>query len=454
MSIKNFLDESKFNNFHLKLLLWCVFIITLEGYNLAVYGSIIPLIMKEWTLSPTDLGVIGSYGIFGLMSGAIVLSPFSEKFGHKKVLIFSFVSYTVFITISAFAPNAQIFAWCRFLGGIGFGGALPITVGLLSEYAPKTIKNVAITLALCGYQFGGILAPLMGIVFIPITGWRSIIWFAAIPLLLLPILIKSIPESARFLIKRGEFAELESTLAKIDANYKNRITDEEYKLYDKNEAALEENNGKVPLIALFKNNLALSTVLFCIMYFMGILVINFLITWLPGLMVYQGLSLSLGLYVSIFLNVGTVIGTVAWSTYADRKGLSKKLLILLYILGAASLGFMGMPSNVIILFLLIALTGFFFFAAHSLLSAFVSQYYPDNVRSTGVGFGLGIGQLGGVIAPTLGGALIAYDVPISSCFMLFALPGIICTIALLIVKKKSKVVTVNPAQSNISPAKT
>lgn len=440
-SIKDFLDESKFNRFHLSLLSWCLLIVTLEGYNLAVFGSVIPLMMKEWGLSATEIGVIGSYGLFGMMSGAIFLSSLADRFGHKKILIFSVVLFSLSITVSALAPNPQIFAWCRLLGGIGFGGALPTIISLLAEYAPKTSKHRAITIALSGYQVGGILAPLMGIVFISSFGWRSVIWFAAIPLILLPFIIKSIPESPQFLIKKGKLDVLDSTLTKINANYKYGLTEESV-------ASAEVNVEKVPIVRLFKNKLAFSTILFCIMYFMGLLVINFLITWLPNLIVHAGYPLSSGLYVTIFLNAGTILGTVCWGIFADKQGLSKKLLIVLYSLGACFLALMGIKSNVIFLYVLVAGTGFFLFSAHSLLSAFVSQYYPDDVRSTAVGFGTGIGQFGGVLAPTLGGIFISLNLSMTTCFIMFALPGICAALSLILMKGRSKA---NEPTANLEP---
>lgn len=428
-SIKNILDESKFNRFHLYLLLWCLFIISFEGYDLAVYGSVVPLITKEWGLSPIQAGVIGSYGLFGMMFGSIFLSLLADKFGQKKLLIVSVIAFSIFTTLSAFAPNAEFFAWCRFLAGIGFGGALPIVISLLTEYIPKSSKNKAITIALCGNQVGGILAPLMGILLISSLGWRSILWFAAIPLLLLPFIIKHIPESSHFLLKKGKLDVLETTLNKINANYNLSSIEESFKN--------EVNTKEAPIIRLFKNKLALSTTLFCVMYFMGLLMIYGLNTWLPNLMLNAGFPLSSGLSFAIFLNVGTIIGTVFWGIIADKKG-SKKLLIILYSLGAIFLALIGIKGNIFLLYLLITATGFCLLSAHSLLNAFVSQYYPDDIRSTGVGFGNGIGRLGGVLGPTLGGILLATNSPATICFIVFALPGIFAALSLLLIKNNSK----------------
>ncbi|MEH7116615.1 aromatic acid/H+ symport family MFS transporter [Neobacillus vireti] len=426
-SIKNILDECKFNRFHLGLLLWCLLFVSFEGYDLVVYGSVVPFLTKEWNLSPIEAGVIGSYGLFGMMFGSIILSLLADRFGRKSIIIVSVAFFSIFTTISGFATEAQLFSWCRFLAGVGFGGTLPTVISLLTEYIPKSSKNKSITIALCGNQVGGILAPLIGVLVFASLGWRPVLWFSAIPLFLIPIILKYLPESPQFLIRKGKLDVLKATLTKIDPNYQDRLNAEHTKI---SELPAEQT----PIIGLFKNKMGLSTILFCIVYFMGLLMIYGLNTWLPKLMQSAGYPLISSLGFAIFLNGGALIGTIIIGVIADRKG-SKKLITGLYMLGAICLALLGLKSNIVLLYLLIAIAGVCTMGNQSLLNAFVSQYYPNSVRSTGVGLANGVGRLGGMLGPTLGGVLLSQNVPIGFCFLVFALPGVCAALALFSVRK-------------------
>lgn len=427
-SLQKFLDGSKFKRFHYSLLFCCLFIISFEGYDLVVYGSVVPVLIKEWSLSPVQAGIISSYGLFGMMFGSIILSSLADRFGRKRLLIVSVIFFSSFTTISGFANGPVLFSWCRFLAGIGFGGALPTVITILSEYIPKEKRNKAITLTLCGNQVGGILAPLVSVIFLSSIGWRSILWFAVIPLFLLPLMNKVIPESIHFLTRNGKVDAIEKTLNKIDKRYKEKLK-EEY-----NDS--ENKSPSVSFFALFKNKLALSTFLFCAVYFMSLLMIYGLNTWLPKLMEQSGYPLVSSLGFAIALNGGALIGTIILGVMADRKG-SKKLLMGMYVLGAICLALLGVKSNSFLLSSLVSITGVCTMGAQSLLNAFVSQYYPNNVRSTGIGLANGIGRLGGMLGPTLGGVLLSFNIPTILCFIAFALPGVFASIFLFLVKRSS-----------------
>ncbi|KPC98842.1 4-hydroxybenzoate transporter PcaK [Geobacillus sp. BCO2] len=433
-AVQAFLNTRHFNRFHAVLLLWGLFTISFEGYDLVVYGSVVPVLSKEWGLSPVQAGVIGSYGLFGMLFGSILLSALADRFGRKPLIVASIVLFSVATTLSGFAQEPTLFSWCRFLAGIGFGGALPAVISLLTEYMPQKNKNRSITLALCGNQIGGILAPLVAVVCLPNIGWRPVLWFAFIPLVIVPFMLKALPESPQFLLRRGRSQELERVLRKIDESYSHES------LPDVGGQTVKEE--KVPFIGLFQNGLAVTTILFCLIYFMGLLMIYGLNTWLPKLMEAAGYPLVSSLVFAIFLNGGALIGTLIIGGMADRMASSKPLIATLYIVGAVCLSLMGMKSNTFWLYALIAVAGVCTMGTQSLLNAFVSQYYPAHVRSTGIGLANGVGRLGGMVGPTLGGVLLGMKAPIFICFVAFALPGVIASLAVLCVRKKKRDIAV------------
>lgn len=430
-ALQRFLDESKFKRFHYSLVFWCLLIISFEGYDLVVYGSVVPTLIKEWSLTPIEAGVIGSYGLFGMMFGSIILSLLADRFGRKKLLIISVIFFSVFTTLSGFANDPAWFSWCRFLAGIGFGGALPTVITLLTEYIPKEKRNKAITLVLCGNQIGGILAPTVSVIFMSSIGWRSVLWFSVIPLLLIPLMNKVLPESIHFLARNEKLDVIEKTLNKIDKSYKAKLTSEYNGIKD-----VKSESAGVFISNLFKNGLALSTILFCAVYFMSLLTIYGLNTWLPKLIEQSGYPLVSSLSFAITLNIGALVGAISLGIIADRKG-SKKLLMAMYMLGALALALIAIKGDTFFLYFLVSITGICSMGAQSLLNAFISQYYPHDVRSTGIGLANGVGRLGGMLGPTLGGMLLSLNTSTSLCFIAFALPGVFACIFLFFVKKNS-----------------
>lgn len=420
-AVSKFIDDSKLGRFHITLVALGVFLIAFTGYGATAYGSIITSITAEWNLDATVLGYMGSLSEFGSMFGAVILSLVSNRLGVKKVLIGSVLMFCLFTFGQSVVTTPVLFAIFRFLAGVGFGGVIPLVISLLSEYAPKTSKSKSVAIALCGNQIGSIIASLLAIVIIPRLGWRPVLWMAVIPVLFLVFIIKLVPESAQYLVKHKETEKLKKVLSRIDQDYATKIDIDQL---DSMKTENDQLERKVSYLDLFNGRFLLVTLLACIIYIMGLLFINGVIVWLPGVMVQNGFSLGSSLAFSIFLNVGTIVGTVAWSAVADRKGF-KVLLPAIYTIGSIVLMLMGVKTNIIILYLFIFLIGFFLFSAHSLVNAFVSQHYPEELRTSAVGLVNSVGRLGGIFGPTLGGLLLSANASISTWFITFGATGLI-----------------------------
>lgn len=209
-------DESKFNRFHGLLVFWCAFIIVFDGYDLIVYGSVVSTLMEEWSLTSVQAGTIGSYALIGMMFGAFIFAPLADRFGRKHIIIFCVVLFSLFTGLIAFSNGPTEFGIYRFIAGLGLGGAFPVTVALVTEYAPKVMRNRLVTLMLCGYGIGGILASGLAIYLIPAAGWKAMFLVGAIPLLAVPFLYRHLPESLGFLMAQKKEKEIGQVLARIN----------------------------------------------------------------------------------------------------------------------------------------------------------------------------------------------------------------------------------------------
>ncbi|MFP5114017.1 MFS transporter [Bacillaceae bacterium C204] len=413
--------NSKFNRFHLSLLIWSFIIISFDGYDLVVYGTVVPTLIEKWNLTPVEAGAIGTYGLFGMMFGAIVFGTLADRIGRKNVIAITLVLFSLFTFFCGFAETPTVFSTFRFLAGLGLGGIMPNVIALLTDYAPKTMRSMIVSIVLCGYSIGGILAPLLGIFLMPTFGWEAIFWFAGLPLLLLPFMYKQLPETASYLIRTGKKDKLISVLAKVSPGTKFNPHDEivEYKLQE----------TKVPIMGLFKEKRAVSTVMFWLAFFSCLLMVYGLNTWLPKLMIEAGYGLNSSLTFLIALQGGAIIGTLIIGRLCDKYG-SKKMLIPMYASGAVALTLLGFGGNSFLIYLLVAIAGAATIGAQNIVQAYVSQYYPPNIRSTALGMASGIGRIGGMFGPLLGGFLLSVSLPIHLNFIAFAIPGLIAALAL------------------------
>lgn len=429
INITDVVNEGKFNRFHLGLLICCCLIIVFDMFDLVIYSSIVPIIMEEWSISPVEAGAIGSYGIFGMMLGAIFFGILADKFGRKNILILCVILFSIFTFLCAFAPGPLTFSTFRFIAGVGIGGVLPNVIAIMTDYAPKHLHNTMVSIVMCAFSVGGILAGFVGIYFIPLLGWKSVYWVAAIPLLIIPFMIKYFHDSPAILLVKGRIDELRYVLSKV--NDKVSLTPE-IEFVTSTEI---EKDPSSPVIALFKNNRALGTVMIWIAFFMCLLMINGISIWLPNLMFSAGYALSSSLSFMIVLNIGAIIGTLILGGLADKFGV-KKVLVPMFIMAAVSLTLLGFKNNMIVLYLLVLITGACTMGAQNISYAFVSQYYPSLMRSTAIGFASGIGRIGGIIGPTFGGILVSLNLSTQMNFFSFAIPGILAAIAFSFVPVK------------------
>ncbi|MEL3962173.1 aromatic acid/H+ symport family MFS transporter [Lysinibacillus endophyticus] len=427
INVAEVIAESKFNRFHFGLLTWCFLIILFDGYDLVVYGTAVPLLMEEWGLDTVQAGAIGSYGLFGMMFGAMIFGVLADRLGRKNVTAISLILFSLFTLLCGFASNATMFSIFRFIAGLGLGGIMPNVIALLTDYSPKKMRSMVVSIVLCGYSVGGMLAPILGIVIMPSLGWESIFWFAGIPLLFLPLMYKQLPESAVFLARKGRKEELFKNLQKVNPNF----------TFNGNEEidTIQEDISKVPVVGLFKEKRALSTIMFWVAFFSCLLMVYGLNTWLPKLMIEAGYGLNSSLGFLVTLQGGAIVGTIIIGRLCDKYG-SKKMLVPMYASGAIALTLLGLGGNTLYIYVLVAIAGAATIGAQNIVQAYVSQYYPPFIRSTALGMASGIGRMGGMMGPILGGFLLSISLPIEMNFIVFAIPGILASIALVIVREK------------------
>ena len=428
--VEEVIDKAKISPFHWRILFWCTLIIIFDGYDLVIYGVVLPILMQQWQLDPVTAGALGSTALFGMMIGAMLLGTLSDRFGRKKMIVLCIVLFSGFTALNGFAQTPLQFGVMRFIAGLGIGGVMPNVVALMSEYSPRRIRSTLVAVMFSGYAIGGMLSAVLGIWIVPQFGWQVMFYLAVIPLLLLPLIWTQLPDSVAFLVRQGKIAEARKVLAALTGK----------PLPDDAELAVHQpQKTEQSLAALFSNNRALSTLMFFQASFMCLLMVYGLGSWLPKLMTMAGYGFGSSLMFLLFLNIGGIIGAIGGGWLSDRFH-PRPVLMLFFTLAAVSLALLGFKSHVAVLYFLVTVAGATTIGSQILLYAYVAQFYPTAIRSTALGWSSGVGRIGAILGPVLGGALLAMQLSHQMNFLAFVVPGALAVIAIMLTAGRKKAV--------------
>ncbi len=365
--------------------------VLLDGFDLVVLGTVLPALLRDhvWGLTPGTASVISTFGLVGMMIGAMAIGTITDLIGRRKALIIAVAAFSVCTALCAIAPSAFFFGLFRFLAGLGLGGCLPTAIALVTEYARKDRGGSATTTVMTGYHVGAVLTALLGIWLIQPLGWRAMFVAGALPaLVLVPLMIKYLPESESF--ERVREAQGKSATKVVGG--------------------------------LFRGGLLRATIAFWVTSFMGLLLVYGLNTWLPEIMRQAGYPLGAALGLLLTLNLGGVVGLLVAGRVADKVGVRPSVIA--WFLGAAVfLALLSVKLPAAGLYVAVFLTGGFVFSAQVLVYAYIGKTYPDAMRATGIGWAAGVGRIGAISGPILGGALLSAGIAYPWGFYAFAAVG-------------------------------
>ena len=430
VNVNDIIDRAKFSGFHFQVVAWCLLIILFDGYDLAINGVTLPLLMNDWGLSAVQAGMLASTALAGMMFGAMFFGSLADKIGRKKVIMICIVLFSGLTFAGGFASNPTEFGILRFLAGLGIGGVMPNLVALTSEYAPQKMRSTLVTTMFSGYAVGGVMAALLGSWFTPTYGWQVMFFIAGIPLFLLPLIWKFLPESLAFMVKQNKQENARAIVRRLEPSLK--VT--ESTIFTLPQESVPEAAN---VVSLFRRGRATNTLLFWLAFFTCLLTMYALSSWLPKLMMAAGYSMDNSLMFMMVMNVGAVVGIVGGGILADRFHL-KPVLMFLGIMGAIVMSLMGFQSNQFLLYILVFLAGAASIGSQMLLYSYVAQYYPLAVRSTGIGWSSAIGRMGAIVGPILIGGLLGMNLPAYFNFMAVGLPVLITAIAVALIMSEDE----------------
>jgi len=424
LDVRQFIDERPVSRYQLLVAAMCGLIVFVDGFDAQAMGYVAPALTAALQIPRSVLGSVISSGLVGMMVGALVSGPLADRVGRKPVLVASALIFGVGSLLTATAQSVDALMMFRVLTGLGMGGAMPNAIALTSEYMPRRRRAGAVTTMICGFSLGAAVGGFVAATIIPRFGWQSVfVVGGVVPILIGVAALFLLPDSIRFLIVKG----------KQDARvrrYLSRIAPEAAIPAQLSPGVDESGAGDVFVVKeLFTEGRAIATTLIWVIYFMNLLNLYFLNSWLPTIISDAGIPVDTAIRLTSLFQIGGIGGALVLGRVLDRF-LSFWILAGCYVWAAACIFLIGQAgASVPLLAATIACAGLGIIGGQNASHALSSEFYPTRMRSTGVGWALGIGRIGSIVGPLLGGQLLAQGTAARQVFWAAAVPALIATVA-------------------------
>ncbi|MFQ1013172.1 MFS transporter [Gilliamella apicola] len=427
-AIRAFIDNNKISVFQLKVIVICFLIILMDGFDISIVAYLAPVLKQKMALNSESLSYLFVSGVLGLMLGSMILGPLADQIGRKRVLIFSTFVYGVGSILCGASSDFSLLVLFRFITGIGLGGAMPICISLCSEYSPLRYRMLLCTLSWSGFTVGIAIGSVIANWLLQYLSWHWLFYFGGIlPLMSIPLIIFSLPESLECLYKRNSshaVASLKRIIYAINnkANWSNLT----------NVLHPNKSNERQTVIALFTCGFTAVTILLWLSFFFSLFVFYLLTYWLPiifeGIYDYNKIN-----YITSMLPLGGTLGAFLLALLIDYR---KEAFVILAATYFMAMVFLLIIDNFIYeyyeLLFIVFMIGFTLAGAQNGLNLISATLYPAHARATGVSWAMASGRFGSIIG-SYAGAWLTTGSKISSLFSNLSLGTLICGIALLMI---------------------
>ncbi|MDR1969161.1 MAG: aromatic acid/H+ symport family MFS transporter [Burkholderiaceae bacterium] len=426
IDITAFIDRQRVSRFQALIVALCFLIVAIDGFDTAAIGFIGPVLRAQWNLSPTQLAQVFVAGLAGLMAGAFLFGPLGDRVGRKRMLIASVFAFGAASCLSALAPTVGWLAVLRFLTGLGLGSAMPNAITLTSEYCPTRTRSLLVTTMFCGFTLGSALGGFAAAALLAFYSWPSVLLVGGVmPIALGFVLMALLPESVRYMVRaRWDDTRIADTLGRIapQANLAGR----HFVLAD---LGTGKHAGPLRLLA---PDLRHGTVLLWITFFMSLLVIYLLQSWMPTLFKNSGMSMSSAAIVAGVFQIGGTLGAIAMGWLMDRFSPSA-VLASAYLLAAIFIAAVGhLTADPWLTGIAVFWAGVCVSGTQVGANALSAAFYPTECRATGVSLSNGIGRCGSMLGALAGGSMLSMGLAIPTLFMLVGVPCVVAALTMLL----------------------
>ncbi|MDN8613590.1 MFS transporter [Variovorax ginsengisoli] len=412
----------------------CVMLVMLDGFDVLVMAFTASSVAAEWQLNGAQLGFLFSAGLVGMAIGSLFLAPLADRWGRQAIILVCLVIITVGMALSALARSSIELGLLRALTGLGIGGMLASVGVITAEFASDKWRSTAVSLQATGYPIGATIGGTIAAVLLDLHGWRSVFVFGSLATaLMIPVVLWRLPESLDFLLNRQPRGALKKANALLRQMHRPQLAQLPPR------AAKLAGAPSTGVAGLFDARLRGATLLLWGAFFLLMFSFYFALSWTPKLLVSAGLSATQGVTGGVLLNVGGIAGGGIFGVLAARFGL-RPLTASALVLTALALVVFGLCTDQLsAAFAAASAIGAFIFASMAGLYAFAPVIYPAAVRTTGLGWAIGVGRLGAVLGPFVAGLLLDRNWPAPHLYFIYALPLVAAAAAVLAMGRRGGV---------------
>ncbi len=423
IDVTDYIDKRQLNAFNFQLVVLSFLVIMVDGYDITVAAFAVPPLIKEWGVAnPGAFGPVLGASLFGMLFGAPLLGHVGDRYGRKTAIIASYVVFGVFTLAAAWSHSLFQLGALRFLAGIGIGGLLPNVVALNAEFAPRRLQATAVIVSFAGITLGGSLPGPIAAYLMPQHGWQILFYFGGlVPLLLAGLIAAMLPESIRFLALKDRQAAAAAMVQRMDPGT----------TLPPGARFTVQLGEKLPFSDLFKGKLAVMTPLLWLLFVTNLMAYFFLVSWMPTLLASASLPTQAAV-ATMILQIGGFTGALAIALPLDRRGMMP--VVALFVLAVPIVGAIGYVAHQseFALMAVVALAGLCTLGTQFGLNAVSAILYPTALRSTGSGAAFGVGRVGAILGPVIGGRLIDMKLPVQDLYMIATIPFVIGAVAAFI----------------------
>lgn len=428
--VADFINNRRVGLTQYAIIVLCGLVMFLDGFDTQAISYMAPSISREWHLSKEMLGPIFSSALIGLMVGYLLVSPLSDRYGHRKLVVVSTFGFALLTCATAFASGVTELIVLRFATGIALGSVVPSAIALTTEFSPTRTRATFVLAIYCGFSLGFVAAGGVAAWAIPQYGWRSMLWIGAVaPFVVALIALIALPESMDFLVRTKASPE---RIWRVVRRVDNTLPVSSPVRFSTEMAEQRSSIG-----SLFAAGRSLGTLVIWVVFVLNLAEFYGLQSWLPTVLGNAGYSLSTVALATSMTTVGGIIAAFAIGPAMDRIGAYKSLAVV-YLSGAVLVlvfGFsIGRPDWQLVLAAFLA--GFCISGGQKSVIALAAIYYPSAIRSTGVGWALGIGRLGGIAGPLLIGAMLAYQLSAQNILYMASIPMVFAGILIAVLARR------------------
>jgi len=431
IDIESVIDAAPIGGFIAKIVMLCATVALLDGFDTLAISYVAPVIADAWKLPKQAFGPIFAAHYLGAALGAAMFGVLADRFGRRPVIMACTAIFGIFALSTPLTHDFTSLFVVRALTGLGLGGALSNVISLVSEYAPSRARATLVSIMYAAFPVGGVVGGPLSAHVVANYGWEAVFVIGgAAPLVLLLGLISALPESLRFLVAHDAPPERLATLLRRMSPTPpeaGRITVGE-----------RSSSGREPVREIFSKEYARTTTLLWLSSFVTQLVIVYVITWMPTLLKEVGLPLSRAIITSAMFSVGGIVGSLLLARMIDKQK-SYRLLVHAYIVAALAIGLIGISTaSTGWLFAIVCLSGMSIVGAQVNLSAYSSTVYPTRIRSTGIGWIIGVGRIGAILGALVGTAFVSAGLSFETQYLLAAIPALLAGIAVYLARAKHR----------------